>query len=291
MYLWRRLASQKWWRDNEDQLLAVAGNGLAIIEQHGCKRLHLEVPCRSRNGAQTLAREFGGGIEKLPGDWLRRFSRNHKGKPLTIGQRLVITNVGGTSVSRVRAGRAKSRRQGRSHIIIPAGAAFGTGEHATTAMSLRLLEQLTRNWKPKWSIVDLGTGSGILALAAKCFGATRVVGIDNDPIAISTAKANARANKIGNVEFCIGDVPRWKSWARSRLRRGYGGQVDVVTANLFSELLIESLPILKGARWLILSGILREQEHDVTRALKRNKIDIMQLRQRGKWVAILAAVG
>jgi len=156
-------------------------------------------------------------------------------------------------------------------------------------MSLRLLEKLTRNWKPGWSIVDLGTGSGILALAAKRFEATRVIGIDSDPTAISTAKENARANKVHDVNFRVGDVRRCKL-GKSRLRGTSYGEVDVVTANLFSELLIEILPKLKAARWLILSGVLREQERDVTRALKRNKIDILQLHRRGKWVAILAAI-
>ena len=127
-------------------------------------------------------------------------------------------------------------------------------------------------------VVDLGTGSGILALAAKRLGAKSVIGIDNDPAAISTAKQNARLNKISGVKFRLGDVRRWKS------RR----KVDIVTANLFSELLIEILPRIKTARRLILSGILRNQERDVRRALARNKIDILEARRRGKWVAMLA---
>src|SRR5947208_3257064 len=86
-------------------------------------------------------------------------------------------------------------------LVIPASAAFGTGQHTTTAMSLRLLERLTREWKNSWSLADLGTGSGILALAAERFGAGRVVGIDIDPKAISVAKANARLNKIDNVDL------------------------------------------------------------------------------------------
>src|SRR4029077_14721011 len=92
----------------------------------------------------------------------------------------------------------------RSHnlpasLVIPAGVAFGTGEHATTAMSLRLLEQLTRGWRAGWSLVDLGTGSGILALAAKKLGAGEVVGIDIDAIAISTARSNSCVNKLRGV--------------------------------------------------------------------------------------------
>lgn len=267
MYLWRRSASQKWWSDNEDELRAAAGDGLAIIEKAGRKQLQLEVASSSRTRLQRLTKQFGGRIEKLPRDWLNRFTRQ-KTKRLKIGKRLAVL-------------RARKDREAGSFpysLIIPASTAFGTGDHATTAMSLRLLEKLTLNWKPGWSIVDLGAGSGILALAAKRFGATRVIGIDNDPLAISTAKANARLNKIHDVEFLVGDVRRWKSRQK----------IDIVTANLFSELLIEILPNLKRARWLILSGILREQEREVTRALKRNKIDIVQLRRRGKWVALLA---
>jgi len=103
--------------------------------------------------------------------------------------------------------------------------AFGTGEHPTTAMSLRLLEQLTRRWKRGWSVVDLGTGSGILALAAKRFGAGDVVGMDNDPTATSTAKSNARLNKIHGVVFRFGDV----------LKREWPRNADVITANLYKS--------------------------------------------------------
>ena len=264
MYLWRRQASEKWWRDKEEELRAVAGDRLAIIEQAGRRRLQFEVASSSRTGLLKLAKQFGGRVEKLPRDWLKRFSRPQKTKPIEL------------------------RNQ---KLIIPARAAFGTGEHATTAMSLRLLEKLTRKWRSRWSIVDLGTGSGILALAARLLGAQRVIGIDNDPVTISTAKANALANKIQGVQFLVSDVRRWKSPPKSLFRRsGYGGQVDIIIANLFSELLIEILPKLKTARWMILSGILRNQQRDVTHALKRHKIDILQVRRRGKWVAILASV-
>ena len=145
-------------------------------------------------------------------------------------------------------------------------------------MSLRLLERLTQTWKPGWSLVDLGTGSGIFALAAARFGARRVLAIDLDPTAIATAKTNARLNKTGNVDFQVGDLRRWKP----------AGKIDIVTANLFSDLLIEILPKLKRSDWLILSGVLRAQEMGLVRALRRSKIDIVEVRRRGKWIAILA---
>ena len=163
-------------------------------------------------------------------------------------------------------------------LVIPASAAFGTGEHATTAMSLRFLERLTRKWKDGWSLADLGTGSGILALAAKRFGAGPVTGIDIDPKAISIAKANARLNKINHVEFRSGDLRKWKP----------GGARDIVAANLYSKLLIEVLPKLKRCTWLILSGVLRTQENEFLRVLRRNNTEIVNVKRRGKWIAVLA---
>jgi len=157
--------------------------------------------------------------------------------------------------------------------------AFGTGEHATTAMSLRLLEQLTRDWKSGWSLVDLGTGSGIPVLAAKYFGAGQVTGIDNDPAAISVAKSNAGLNKIRGARFQLGDAHKFKP----------AQETDVITANLYCDLLIEILPKLNARDWLILSGILRRQQDELVRALQQNQYDVIITKRRGKWVAILAS--
>jgi ribosomal protein L11 methyltransferase len=126
--------------------------------------------------------------------------------------------------------------------------------------------------------VDLGTGSGILALAAKRFGAGHVVGIDNDPTAISTAKSNARLDKIHGVVFRFGDV----------LKREWPRNADVIIANLYSHLLIEIVPKLNPSRWLIFSGIVRSQEAEFFRALQRNDIEIRSIKHRGKWIALLA---
>jgi ribosomal protein L11 methyltransferase len=250
MYLWRKSASDQWWRINELPLRVIAGDLLAVIECPNRKGLQLEVASQSRAKLESLSKKMGGRVQQLPRDWLRR-SLRQKTKPIQIGKR---------------------------KLIIPAGAAFGTGEHATTAMCLRFLEKIRRDWNRGWSVVDLGTGSGILALAAKCLGAKRAIGIDNDPVAVRTAQQNARRNKILNVEFRVADVHRWKLPA----------EVDLVTANLFSELLIAILPKLKHARWLALSGILHVQESDVRRALTQNKIEIIEVRRRGNWVAMLA---
>jgi ribosomal protein L11 methyltransferase len=272
MYLWRKIAEPRWLGAHENILQARSGGRLAIISKPGRKRRELEIACTSRNDSRKLVEEFGGHTEKLPRDWLQRFARLHQSKPIKVGKRLVI--AGKVDFQTPKTFVLKKPRL----LVIPATAAFGTGEHATTAMSLRLLERLTRDWKNTWSLADLGTGSGILALAAERFGSGRVVGIDIDPKAISVAKANARLNKIDNVDFELCDLRKWKFWAGR----------DVVASNLYSELLIEILPNLKRSNWLILSGVLRMHENKFFHALRRNKIEIVKVTRRGKWIAVLA---
>jgi ribosomal protein L11 methyltransferase len=305
MYLWRRRATPQWWLDHRESLRARFGGKLAVIEQPNWTQLQVEVACTCRKDSRKLVEEFGGRLVKLPRNWLQRFEQQEKRKPLKIGKHLVVIRSGS-----VRGAAAAGKS---SLLVIPAGPAFGTGEHATTAMSLRLLERAlrirgahapsVRAIAPSRSqtflgrrsrrgaaistrgrvrcpefLVDVGTGSGILALAASRFGAKRVIGIDVDPIAISIARQNARLNRINNVDFRIADV------RRCRLPK----KIDIVTANLFGQLLIEILPKLRRSRWLIFSGILREQESDLVRAMARHRIDILEMRRRGKWTAILA---
>jgi len=307
MHQWRKLAHPRWLSAHENVLQTRARGRLVIISRPGRKRLQLEIACTSRNLARKLIEEFGGRAEKWPRDWLKRFADLHESKRLKIGKRLLISTVASSRAKRgtpKRVGRSRQlpcvthhpardpsssarlrmTRSGRLDarrpllLVIPASAAFGTGGHATTAMSLRLLEHLTRKWEKGWSLADLGTGSGILALAAKCFGAGRVIGIDIDPKAISIAKANARLNKIDNVDFRLGDLRKWKPTDAR----------DIVAANLYSELLIAIMPELKRCTWLILSGVLRTQENKFLRVLRRNNIEIANVKRRGKWIAVLA---
>ncbi|PYL83453.1 MAG: hypothetical protein DMF23_09475 [Verrucomicrobia bacterium] len=282
MFVWRKRAGIVWLAANEATLREVAGRRLAIISRPGRKNAIAEIAGSNRPDLESIRSRFGGIIEKLPRDWLTRFSRAQTTKPIRIGKRLVVTRSGGFQTPKA-FGAWKPPL-----LVIPAGAAFGTGEHTTTALSLRLLERCTRFWgaqagspgspEPEKTLLDLGTGSGILALVAARFGARHVIAIDHDPVAIATAKENARRNKIANIDFHVADVRRWK----------FSPRTEIITANLFSELLIEILPKLKRAQWLILSGILREQEARLVRALNRNGIAIAEMRRRGKWIATLA---
>lgn len=284
MHIWQKFITAEWLARNEGHLEAETSGRHVVIQWPHRKRILVECSCR-HSEARRLLKTFGGASHPLPLDWLERLAREEKRKPLTIGKRLTITNVGGTSPARrslaKEAVSRRSRHEGPSHLVIPAGMAFGTGDHATTAMSLRLLEEVARKMEPGWSLVDLGTGSGILALAAKCFGARKVVALDNDGQAIRIAKQNARSNKIRGINFQVRDA------LRSKNRHN---KFDFITANLFSGLLIKALPIwrrqLKQNGHMIFSGVLREQESQLLRALRYHRMSIQTIRRRGEWIAI-----
>jgi ribosomal protein L11 methyltransferase len=271
MYIWRKRVTTDWLEQRSEDLLRRFGPALAITEQPGRARTLVEVSCETRNEALQLQHEFGGTIEKLRTDWLEQFAKRNRAKPLRIGSRLIV--------SRTRAPTAKLPRT----IVIPAEAAFGTGEHATTAMCLRMLERITRKRDPGWSMLDAGTGSGILAIAASCIGAERIIAIENDPLACAVAKRNAAANRVHNIEFRTADI----------LKEKFLGKFDIITANLYSEILIAALPAwrrsLAAEGCLILSGILRSQESAVASTLRRSGFVVCETRRRGKWIALLAS--
>ncbi|MEO8438785.1 MAG: 50S ribosomal protein L11 methyltransferase [Spartobacteria bacterium] len=272
MILWQKQATTSWLAANETSLEILAGSDLAIIARPGKPRTLVQVTCRDRVAARKLRETFGGTVRPCPRFWARP-QKPHA--PFRIGRRLEIVSE--------RSG--PPRENDTRQLVIPAAGAFGTGEHATTAMSLRLLEASSRKLAPGWRLLDAGTGTGILALAARRFGAGRVLGLDNDPRAIAHARSNARLNRISRASFTAADVLNWKPAHR----------YDFITANLFSELLIAALPSLLRALHksggLIASGILRDQANSVTRALRRHGFQLQQQRRRGKWVALQAARG
>jgi ribosomal protein L11 methyltransferase len=270
MYIWRKRPGAGWLRNRHEELTRRFGSTLALVERPGSERVLLEISCRKKEQALELIGEFGGSVEKLRPDWLHHFMTQNRSKPLRIGSRLVLT----TSPAQ--------KPVSKLALIIPAEAAFGTGEHATTAMSLRLLERITRGLASGWRMLDAGTGSGILALAGSRFGAGRVLALDNDSLACATARRNAIVNGVSNIEFLTGDI----------LKRKLTGKFDIITANLYSEILIAALPLwprhlAPGGR-LILSGILRSQETMIVRALRHHGFSASEIRRRGKWVALLA---
>jgi ribosomal protein L11 methyltransferase len=266
MYIWRKRATSDWVQLHSVEFQLRFGSAFAITEQLGKSRILVDVSCEKRSDALRVQRELGGTIKKLRADWLEEFTTRTRARPIRIGSRLIVSRTS----------------DGPQTIVIPAEAAFGTGEHATTAMCLRMLERITRHRRAGWSLLDAGTGSGILAIAAARLGAKRVVAIDNDPMACSVARRNANANGVDHIEFRARDV----------LKQRFRGRFDIITANLYSEILIAALErwstLLNRDGHLILSGILRSQEGAVVAALRRHKFAVEEARRRGKWAALLA---
>jgi len=150
MFVWRKRASAAWLAANEGALREIAGQRFAIISRPERKAAIAEIAGSSQRNLEKIRSRFGGTIEKLPRDWLKEFSRLQRSEPIKIGNRLTIY--------RSTTSKNRSRNKNRS-LLIPAGAAFGTGEHPTTAMSLRLLERCTRGW---------GAQAGRLQSSAAC---------------------------------------------------------------------------------------------------------------------------
>ena len=142
-------------------------------------------------------------------------------------------------------------------IVIKPSMGFGTGHHATTRLCLAALQRLLP--LEGKSAVDVGTGSGILAIAASRLGAAPVLGIDDDVNALQAAEENLTLNRDADVSLAAAD-----------LRSASSGTFDLVTANLTGGLLVEAADRLRGlarpgAR-MILSGFLRSEEDEVTSA-------------------------
>ncbi len=162
------------------------------------------------------------------------------------------------------------------HVYIPHGLAFGTGEHATTQLSAKLLMTACQ-LKPQATVIDLGCGTGVLGVIALKTGAKKIIAIDNDPIAIDVTKECFKMNHMYPQASYLLDLQK------------YRGKVDIMVANiLLNPLLLMKAQILKKLKksgLLILSGITIYQRKKLLTAYKELKV-INVLNQKG-WSAIL----
>jgi ribosomal protein L11 methyltransferase len=162
-------------------------------------------------------------------------------------------------------------------LVIPHGLAFGSGDHGTTFMLLRALVSEPMPAR----VLDLGTGSGVLAIAARRFGAKHIVATDFDPAAIRTARQNEALNfPTPQIRWRRADVKRLAEKPRH----------DLVLGNLFSGILVEAAKQItaavapQGKLWL--SGILREQKAEVIAAYCKQGLHLKRATTRGKWVML-----
>ena len=172
-------------------------------------------------------------------------------------------------------------------IHIDPGTAFGTGMHETTQLCMR---QLKKYVKDGMEILDVGTGSGILSIAALKLGAGHAVGTDLDPCAVSATRENLEANQIpeGSMDVMIGNIIDDKA---VQDQVGYE-KYDIVTANILADVLIPLTPVIchqmKPGALYITSGILDVKEDVVVKAVKDAGLEVLEITHQGEWVSVTA---
>ena len=171
-----------------------------------------------------------------------------------------------------------SPADGEKILEIDPGMAFGTGTHETTSLCVKLMEKYLKEGD---KVLDVGCGSGILSIAGALMGASDVLGIEIDPVAVDVAKDNI---KLNNVE----QIARVK---QGDLTKGIDYKADVVVANLMADLVIMlsgdvARHMLDGGKY-ISSGILIEKEEQVAEAIKKCGFEILEIMEDGMWCAIV----
>ncbi len=172
----------------------------------------------------------------------------------------------------------ESERAGRINIIIDPAMAFGTGHHETTRSCLVLMEKYVGHAGHE-SFLDIGTGTGILAIAAAKLGYRRVTAVDTDILALDATRLNIGLNHTQTVEVYEGSI--------SNLNETY----DFITANIISGVLVLIAPAiathLKQAGFAVLSGILEEQVEEVIEAMTQAGFTIVERYPDGRWVSFV----
>ena len=199
-------------------------------------------------------------------DWSQSWKRAFK--PVRLGERFVV-RPGWIDVA---------LEDGDREIVIDPGLAFGTGSHETTGMCAALVEKYVR---PGMKVVDIGTGSGILAIAAALMGASRVLATDLDPVAARVAAENARANGFGDVvETRCGDL------------LDVVDETGDVVANIIADAILQlagpARACIADGGVFIASGIAVERRAEVEAALAAAGYEILDAPVKGEWAAFAA---
>lgn len=173
-------------------------------------------------------------------------------------------------------------KAGEIVVELDPGAAFGTGQHATTSLCIRALEDLVR---PGMTVFDVGTGSGVLAIVAAKLGAKRVEAVDFDPVAVRVARENVRQNGAE-------DVVRTE---RSDLLKSVEGEADLIIANIIADIIVRLFGEVKGSLaaggTMLLSGIIEDRLADVVEAAGRHGFSVEKIEQEKGWAAIIVKGG
>ena len=181
----------------------------------------------------------------------------------------------------------KPENEGKMVLHIDPGTAFGTGMHETTQLCIR---QLKKYITPDTELLDVGTGSGILAILSLMHGAKHCVGTDLDPCAVPAVADNMENNGIAPEQFemMIGNIITDKE---IQDRVGYE-KYDIVVANILADVLVPLTPVIvnqmKKCGIYITSGIIDEKETTVVEAVKAAGLEVLEVTYQGEWVSVTA---
>ena len=169
-------------------------------------------------------------------------------------------------------------KDNRVCLNIDPGAAFGTGTHATTSLCLNVLDSKVNGGE---KVLDIGCGSGILAIASVLLGAEKALGVDIDAQSVKTAKENSEINNITDkTEFIVGDLADKGS-----------GKYNIVCANIVADIIIKLLPdvgsFMTDDGILIVSGIIDIRKEDVFKAIEENGFKIAEEHYKENWCAFV----
>ena len=208
-------------------------------------------------------------------DWEESWKDNYP--PQEVGEKIVVLPywlIG-------------SDTDGRLPVILDPGLTFGTGAHPSTQMVMETMETIVR---PGWKCLDLGSGSGILSIAALRLGASSAVGIDIDPKAEDIARENAAYNGFAAPEFTAltGNVTEDHALMKTLASQEY----DLVLVNIVADVIIGLSPILKefltDSSTLICSGILDSRLEDVLAALHNGGLEVTGIKEKEDWRCVRA---
>ena len=208
-------------------------------------------------------------------DWAHSWQKYYR--PMAVGEKLYIVPEWERDTADIPAGATR--------LLMNPGLTFGTGSHASTQLCLEGLEACTRKGD---RVLDLGCGSGILAIAALCLGAGQAVGVDIDPKAVDVAYENAALNGVGRDRYTV----RWGDVVTDQaLRQELGGPYDVVVANIVADV-IKALastvrPLVKEGGIFLCSGIIDDRAEEVAQCLRDNGWTIAETRSSEGWFSYL----
>ena len=210
-------------------------------------------------------------------DWENNWKQYYK--PVEIGERLLVVPAWEDS------GEADRGETHRVRLVLNPGLTFGTGNHATTRLCLAALDRLIRGGE---KVLDLGCGSGILSIAALRLGAERAFACDVDPVCVDVAYENAALNGVGRDRYTVraGDVT-----SDERLQREFGGDYDIVAANIVSDVILtlstRVRPLLKPGGAFLCSGIIDTRAAEVRARLEEEGWQIEREDSDQGWYAYL----